>query len=265
MYIASIEYPGTWIKFENDNKGFELNNLLSSMETHINDMAITLTMFEGSRQNINHNRDPQSEWEKDRKLRMDAEIEYKNSLEQGTDIYQNYDYHRNQIDKYVREIKLKKGVIPKSYQHRFSFIHAHSFMSSADSFSKFLNVLFSESENTEIKKLIDEFNERMPALRQVRNSAQHSEDRSRGYGKPADIRKNKKMALQPIDNNFIKSEGGVLALSCLNGNRLGYTIDDGSYQEVEISIHTLAYMTEVFQKAVNSFDWHGPIQLKPYL
>lgn len=265
MYIANIEYPGTRIKSENDNKGFELNNLLSSMETHIADMAINLTMFEEAVQQSSARCNHDAEWERDRKLRQNAESEYKSKLPTNVDIYQNYDFHRNEIEKYVREEKLKIGIVPQSYKHRFVFIHAHSFMSSADSFSKFLNVFAIESELPEIKTIIDEFNTNLPALRKVRNSAQHSEDRSRGYGKPADVHKKKKMDLKPMNNGMVKSGSGVLALSCLNGNRLGYTVDDGSYQEFEISINTLAYITEVFQKTLNVLDWHGPVQLKPHI
>ena len=36
------------------------------------------------------------------------------------------------------------------------------------------------------------------------------------------------MELKPINNNLIKAEnGGVLVMSSLNGDRLGYTVDDG--------------------------------------
>ncbi|HIF9167453.1 TPA: hypothetical protein ACX6QH_002672 [Photobacterium damselae] len=265
MYIANIEYPGTWIQSENDNKAFELSNLLSSMETHLADMAISLTMFEEVARNSSVRRDHAVEWEKDRALRQQVENEYKQGLPTDEDIYQNYDYHRSEIEKLVRREKLKQGIIPRSYEHRYVFIHAHSFISSADSFSKFLNVLAEESELSAISELIEELNTNLPALRKVRNSAQHSEDRSRGYGKPADVRKKKKMDLKPVDNGMIKSDSGVLALSCLNGNRLGYTIDDGSYQDVEISVNTLAYLSEIFQKALNCFEWHGPVQLKPHM
>ncbi|NVN83338.1 hypothetical protein [Vibrio sp. Scap16] len=265
LYVVNIEYPGTWIQSDNDNKAFELNNLLSSMETHLNDMAISLTMFEEAANRSSVHRDHQGEWERDRELRQQVESHYKQSLPFENEIYQNYDYHRAEIEKLVREEKLKRGITPSSYERRYVFIHAHSFISSADSFSKFLNVLAEESELSVVSEIVEELNTNLPALRKVRNSAQHSEDRSRGYGKPADVRKKKKMDLKPVDNGMIKSESGVLALSCLNGNRLGYTIDDGSYQEVEISLNTLAYFSELFHNVLNSFRWHGPARLTPHI
>ncbi|EJB5293976.1 hypothetical protein G6329_17520, partial [Vibrio cholerae] len=144
MYIVNIDYPGTWIQSDNNNKAFELNNLLSSMETHLTDMAISLTMFEEAASRSSVHRDHQVEWERDRELRQQVESHYKQRLPLGHDIYQNYDYHRAEIEKLVREEKLKQGIIPRSYEHRYVFIHAHSFISSADSFSKFLNVIAEE-------------------------------------------------------------------------------------------------------------------------
>ncbi|HFF8523653.1 MULTISPECIES: hypothetical protein [Providencia] len=265
MYIVNIEYPGTWIQLDDQDKAFELNQLLSSMENHLIDMAIVLTLFEGACENNSIHLNHEAEWEANRTLRQMIESEYKSNLHQQDDFYHNYEFHRNEIDKLVRNEKLKRGVLPSCYTNRLPFIYAHSFLSSADSFAKFLNVLAQESSIQNILWLVDEINTSLPALRQVRNSAQHSEDRSRGYGKPADVKKKKKMELQPISNGMIKADGGVLALSCLNGNKLGYTIDDGSYQEVEISVNTLAFIQDIFDKTLKSFDWKGPIQLKPHI
>lgn len=265
MYIANIEYSGTRIQTKNNDNAFKLSNLLSSMETHVVDMAISLTMFEDAARNSSASHDHEMVWEKNRVLSQQVENEYRQGLKIGDDIYKNYDYHRSEIEKLVRNEKLKQGIIPSSYKHRFVFIHAHSFISSADSFSNFLNVIAEESELNVISVLIEELNTKLPALRKVRNSAQHSEDRSRGYGKPADVRKKKKMDLKPVDNAMIKSDSGVLVLSCLNGNRLGYTIDDGSYQEVEISVNTLEFLCKIFQKLINCFEWHGSSHIKPHM
>ncbi|EMH8372094.1 hypothetical protein JEP63_00430 [Proteus mirabilis] len=265
MYILNIEYPGTWIQLDDKDKAFELNNLLFSMENHLIDMAIVLTLFEDSYKNNYFHLDHEAEWEKNRALSQKVESEYRANLHQKDEFYHNYEFHRNEVDKLIRNEKLKKGVLPSCYSNRLPFIYAHSFLSSADSFVKFLNVLAQESPTHNILELVDDVYTNLPALRQVRNSAQHSEDRSRGYGKPADVKKKKKMKLQPISNEMIKADGGVLALSCLNGNKLGYTIDDGSYKEVEISVNTLSFIHEIFNKTLKSFDWIGPKQLKPHI
>ena len=205
-------------------------------------------------------------WEFDRQLRMRIEQEYRAALPNENDFYNHHDYHRAETEKLYRQEKLNSGEVPISYKHRISFIHAHSFLSSADTFSKYLSVLVDEIELDHVKDLKKQLEDAFPSLAKIRNSAQHSEDRSRGYGKPTDVRKKVKMNLKPIDNGFIKAEGGgVLALSNLNGNRLGYTIDDGSYQEFEISQNSLGVVANLFQHLINVFQWTDPVEFSPHI
>ncbi|MNG06642.1 hypothetical protein D3C84_898980 [compost metagenome] len=129
-----------------------------------------------------------------------------------------------------------------------------------------MSVLSDETELDHVKNIQRQFEDSFPSLTKIRNSVQHTEDRARGYGKSADVRKKVKMDLKPIDNGFIKAEGGgVLALSNLNGNRLGYTIDDGTYQEFEISQATLGRVAELFQHLINGFQWSGHSEISPHI
>ena len=269
MFIVNTEYPGTWIELPDADNAFEVKNIISSMQTAITDMAITLTMFIECQLKDHEEHSSESHkdlWERDRQLRMHIEQKYRSELTNENDFYNNYDYHRAETDKRYRQEKLKAGDIPRSYKHRVPFIHAHSFLSSADTFYKYLSVLYKETELEHVQCIKLQFESSLPTLSKIRNSAQHSEDRSRGYGKPADVRKKVKMDLKPIDNGFIKAEGGgVLALSNLNGNRLGYTIDDGSYQEFEISQNTLGLVAELFQNLINGFQWTGPAEISPHV
>lgn len=265
MFIVNIEYPGTFLKLPDRNKEFEINNLISSMETAIIDMAITLTMFVDCQEEYAAE-DLRDSWEKDRQLRMRIEEEYRDKLHNEHDFYSQHEVHRLETEKLYRQEKINAGEVPESYKRRFASIHAHSFLSSADTFSKYLSVLVEEIELDHVKNLKQQFNDTFPTLAKIRNSAQHSEDRSRGYGKPADVRKKVKMDLKPIDNGFIKAEGGgVLALSNLSGDRLGYTIDDGSYQEFEINQSSLGLVTDLFQQLINGFQWTGPVKISPHI
>lgn len=268
MFIVNIEYPGTWLELPDGEKAYDVESLLSSMDTSLIDMAITLTMFVDCQQNSysEHTSDNrESLWERDRQLRMDIEKEYRDGLTNEHDFYNDHEHHQAEVDKRYRQKKLNNGEIPNSYKRRFPFIHAHSFLSSADTFYKYLSVLSRETNLENINVIKQQFEDTFPTLSKIRNSAQHSEDRIRGYGKPADVRKKIKMDLKPIDNGFIKAEGGVLALSNLNGNRLGYTIDDGSYQEFEISEVTLGKVADLFQSLINSFQWSGPTNISPHI
>lgn len=269
MFIINIEYPGTWLELPDRDKAFEVKNLISSMETAITDMAIALTMFVDCQLRSKEeykSEDASDSWELDRQLRMRIEQKYRNELPDENDFYNNHELHRDKIEKRYRQEKLNAGEVPRSYKHRFPFIHAHSFLSSADTFSKYLSVLSDETELDHVKSINQQFEDSFPSLSKIRNSAQHAEDRTRGYGKPAHVRKKVKMDLKPIDNGVIKAEGGgVLTLSILDGNRLGYTVDDGTYQEFEISQYTLSHVADLFQRLINGFQWTGSIEISPHI
>jgi hypothetical protein len=80
----------------------------------------------------------------------------------------------------------------------------------------------------------------------------HIEDRSRGYGPPWEKKQGKKMEIQ-----------GFLGLSNLEGNFLCYTIDDGSYQKVEISQNVLNILVQLANHLLASFQWKGPACVEP--
>lgn len=98
----------------------------------------------------------------------------------------------------------------------------------------------------------------LPSVVEIRNSAHHVEDRARSKG-----RNDKPLTLQPIDNNMIKSAGGALVLSALNNNRLGYTLGDGYYDEVEISESSVNAAREAVQAVLDALNWRGPQRFIP--
>lgn len=254
MFIVNIEYPGTWLELPNRENVSELTSIISLMETTIIDMAITLTMFMDCQQksSLEHTSDNIKDlWERDRQLRMHIEKDYRDGLDDENDFYTNHEYHRAKTEKLYRQEKLNSGEVPRSYKNRFLFIHAHSFLSLVDSFYKYLSVISDETNLEHVKDIKEQFEEAFPLLSKVRNSAQHSEDRIRGYGRS----KKKKMDLQ----------GGFLGLSNLNGDLLGYTIDDGTYQEFSISHETLIRVSKLFQNLLNGFSWTGSIRFSPHV
>lgn len=261
MILANIEFPGTMISSQSAEEKFKINNFINSMENSIEDMAISLNFFTNSQFS------PESyanDFERNRSIRSHIENEYRSNLPDANDFYVNNSYHRIEIEKKVRKEQVESGVIPISYKIRIQFIHAHSFLSAADAFSKFLSVFSKNEEFPHVKEINDQFQTAFPFLSKIRNSAQHIEDRSRGYGKPNDVKRDIKMDLKPIDNGFIKAEnGGVLALSCLSGNKFGYTIDDGTYKEFEVSEMTLEIFVNFFQRIINGFPWEGFPSIHP--
>jgi len=248
MYLYELTYPGTWLQLESDEVRFEIEGALRALEGILTEAAIALSMFEESQ---SQRPDPRNEWERDAEIRRQAEDEIRK--EAGDDYYQNFDEYRLLSEKRVRDKKAELGMLPRSYLHKIPFIHAHTFVYAVDSFGKYLEVLQEYDEIPgEIEKCSHEFDRLLPSVRKIRNSALHIEDRSRGYGPPRDKKKGKKMEVE-----------GFLGLSNLEGNSLCYTIDDGSYQRVEISPEVLGILVSLANRVLASFEWSGPTRIEP--
>lgn len=248
MYLYELNYPGTWLQLENGEVRFEIEGVLRALEGILTEAAIALSMFEESR---SQGPDPHHEWDRDAELRQQVDDEIRKKA--GDDYYQNFDTYRLLSEKRMRAKKAELGILPRSYLHKIPFIHAHTFVFAVDSFGKYLEVLKEYDETPEeIGKCSDEFDRLLPSVRKIRNSALHIEDRSRGYGPPWDKKKGKKMEIK-----------GFLGLSNLEGNSLCYTIDDGSYQRVEISSNVFGVLVSLANRLLASFEWSGPARIEP--
>lgn len=248
MYIAEIQYPGTWLDIEDRDVAFEIEGMLRHMVDLVSEAAIALTFFENS---LGAKHDPESEWRQDAAIRR--EIDEKLREELGDDYYQDYDNTRLESECQVRRRKMELGIVPRAYVHKIPFIHARTFVFAVDSFGKFLDELTKyEQVPEEIVIHQERFNELLPSVRKIRNSAQHIEDRLRRYGSWQDKRNGKKMEVD-----------GFFGLSNLAGNRLGYTIDDGTYQEIEISESTFKILLDTMNNILPLFKWKGPASIEP--
>ena len=248
MYIFELNYPGTWLEYEDDELKFEIEGMLRSLEGVITEAAISLSMYEACQ---NYKNDPREELERDAELRRQIDEEIR--VEAGNDYYQDFEKYRLLSDKQLRAKKAELGIFPRSYLHKIPSIHAHTFVYAVDSFGKYLEELKAYDKiPEEVEQCVDEFNQLFPSVRKIRNSALHIEDRSRGYGHPWEKKKGKKMEVQ-----------GFLGLSNLEGNFLCYTIDDGSYQKVEISVGMLNILVQILNHLLASFQWKGPAHVEP--
>jgi len=247
MYIAEIIRPGTWLDLSDRELSFEIEGMLQHMEDLVAEAAIALTMFESSHSSP---LDLREERERDSAIRQEVDDALR--LESGENYYRDFDAIRIESDRRVLRRKIEMGILPSSYAHKIPFIHAHSFVYAIDSFGKFLEELCEYGDLPgNFQAFQDEFNDKLPMVRKVRNSALHIEDRSRRYASLSDKKKGKRMTVR------------FLGLSNLEGNQICYTIDDGSYQKVTISVQTLAVLVDILTKVLSALPWKGPAQLHP--
>lgn len=159
----------------------------------------------------------------------------------------------------VRQPHRAPGQMPTSYEHRLVFIYAHTVLYALDAIGKVLDKL---AEDTTLPSGVaaarDQYRVALPDLVQVRDSAHHTEDRARSLD-----RKGKPLTLQPVNNGLINAPNGVLALSNLDRNKLGYTASDGHYREIEIGSASVAAAQTAIQQVLDAFSWRGPSRTIP--
>jgi len=258
MLIFELTKPGSNISHEDLDLGWKLERLLSHLETAFYDANIALNLFNFEMHNRSGNVGFDSQrWHDDLQRRRDLEVQIRQEL--GLLPYERSDKVSFEVEARLKKEKWGNGEIPLSHQHQFIFLHAKSFLNALDTIDKFLKVISEENAAPpEIKRLRDKIADDFPHLRAVRNSAQHLEDRARGLGVGS-----KPLQLQPIDNGFVVAPSGALMLSNLHGTKLGYTMADGHYGEVDVSEESMLKITTIIQEAFNSFSWIGPPQHLP--
>ncbi len=249
MHIAEVIYPGTWLDLPDGTFTTELYVMLLNLEDRIAEAAIALTMFEAS---INSRPDWRMELERDGQILQEVEDQLRTEV--GDEMYFR-DFFRFHFEAEHRVLRRKAelGVAPRSYAQKIPFMHAHSFLYAVDSFGKFLDKLCDyEAIPQPVRDARDEFNQKLPMVRKIRNSALHLEDRSRRYASWQDKNKGKRMKIQEI-----------FGFSNLEGNLLCYTIDDGTYQKIAVNEETLRVLVDTINKVVRAFPWKGLPRIEP--
>lgn len=256
MYIFEIIIPGRDLNYEDKKWCSKIKNLLDYLVKHFIEANVALNLFNTALKEhpnpfLNQDRYKQ-EALRIQEIHRSLELQY---IEEGKNDY-TYEDIEFQAEIILKKENWKKGIIPEAFQEELTYMYAKNFIYALDGFNKFLNVLAKENN---VPNSICELTERMcnyfPDLTKVRNTKQHLEDRSRGLG----AGKNPKpLDLKPLSNHIVEAPyGGVLILSSLNGSKYGCTMSDGNFGEVDVSALSMAYLKDILDNVLNSFNWEG--------
>jgi D-lyxose ketol-isomerase len=273
MDVFELHYPGTWPDNVPNDK--EVKSLFNGLEAQLAYAALGLHFFLAATTMRVANFADYLARRREETAATSARL---GNLEHGCDeeyfasgrtrqdqlalfTSKRYDFEKVSLE--VRREQWAAGQMPTSYEDQLVFIHAHTVLYALDTIDKMLDVLRETGQadkiNKQIEAAVDDFRAAVPGLQDVRDSAHHLEDRSRWRAKGG-----KQLDLKPVHSRLIKAEGGgVLALSNLDGNRLGYTASDGSYIEVEISRASVAAAQTAIQAALDAFPWKGGAWTSP--
>lgn len=258
MHQFTITFPGTWIAHADRGQASKIQNLLALLERQFGDVVLALNLFQREQEREQEQlraaiRAPQQQ--EDEASRLAAQLEERYLQELGEAVfYQNYWVIQQQIEAEVRGQMWRQGQLPQEYLNRLPFLYAHAFVYALDSFGRILAVIAAETPDAPpaTADLERRLQREFPDVKGVRDSAHHIEDRGRGvdrHGKP--------LQLKPMDTHLVKAPGGALVLSCLTGDKLGYTAEDGKFAEVSINADRARVLAEIFQGVIAAFPWQG--------
>ena len=259
---------GVWLDGVDPDVAREAESLCRVLTQGVLDALLCLAMFESAQANIFGGSGSMREaWERDRALEAAREQELAQAdprsfadpdyMEWRTRIYE-------QAKRDVVRAKWERGELPDALRHRLPFLHAETFVTSLAQVGRGLRTLATFALNgaePEVLAARDDFEAALPALKHVRDSVEHAEDRVRGRGKGGQA-----LALQPVMNGLVHAPGGALIAGSLNNNSFGWTVEDGSFQEVEVSDATIEVARAAVQRALDGLPWknNGHRMLTPY-
>lgn len=254
MQVFELNYPGTWL--DDTSISNDVEPLLYQLENSMADASVGLALFEEAQSKPM----PEPGW----KRRQPAERAIAEAMESQLPAPLDYFTRCDILEKanlQARRQEWAAGYVPENYERRLTFIHAHVVLYALDTIGRILNSLARISGiPAGVVAARDGYRTAIPDLVSVRDSAHHPEHRARGLD-----RDGKPLTLQPINNGMINApNGNVLALNNLNGNRLGYTSNDGHYGEVEISAQTLTVAQTAIQQVLDALPWSGSRKTVPY-
>ena len=151
-----------------------------------------------------------------------------------------------------REAQEQTG-IPRSFMMRSTFIPAHSYIYSLDTFREVLRVFSKMTDaSPSFTTALAAFDTAFPKLRDIRNSAHHMEDRVRRLKSGG-----RTINVQPATTTAFVTNGNGIVLDNISGNRYGTTIEDGTFAELEISDSKMTELQKIYQTLVDACSWAG--------
>jgi hypothetical protein len=276
MHVLELSYPGIRIADPDEQRAQNTLTLFYLAERELTQATMALNMFEQElirvRKMMMEDRPSNPAFRKKR----DAEAQRRQEIEshiRSQEGFGAFDYTgflelRKRVETAFRHEQWSNGVLPGEYQTILPFMYARLFLLSVESIWKLISALEHQSEIVAeghslgnvvaIRHAKASFHKAFPDLKGVRDTTAHLEDRGRGLD-----RNRKSLDLKPVSNRLFNAPAGVLAIESLNGNRIGSTMSDGNYGEVEVSIETLRVVQESLQAIIDAFNWEGPSRHSP--
>ncbi|SXU33196.1 Uncharacterised protein [Klebsiella pneumoniae] len=272
MIIYDVTKPGSFIIGPDEEWMIEVRDIISGLENSFYDATVCLHLFNESKSLVRWvsttDRERSEYYEASNKFAKELEQKYRS---EGKEIDHAEIYFQSSV--LAKKEQWGKGNLPRALQHNQPKIHARSFLYSLDMFGKFLQTLFEFLKpHKGIEDAYNEFKNAFPTIIKIRNTIQHMDERSRGLGRGFRGNPPPQLPLREVRNPMISYEGGfdpqrsprIIITDSLRGDTFGCTIDDGTYQEIDINDASMKTLQKILQKVFLSFHWDGGKSNIPY-
>lgn len=261
-----VRWPGTWIDGLTDDEACEAQLLLRLMQGCLDEAAVALHLYQEARQAAGS--EPPGHEVSEAEQAGCAAVEQEEMWTSrppltvgGNGWWEAEEEVRAQVEQDTNRRAWQSGRWPKSCKDLLPFLYARSFLYELDGISKALGVLAKQTwAPPGIAAAQVAWTTALPHLHEVRNSSHHNyED-----GVPSVGPCGEPMDLNLAEKDFIRAPGsGVMALIALLGDRYGSAVADGHYGDVEVNEVSLSTAADILQQVIDTFQWHGPVQLQP--
>jgi len=253
--VCEFWTPGTSLVLDNREHAIEIESLLYGIRAAFADTVMSLILF-------------QSQLEAEATVAKSAARTRAEELRKETRVMfvpgmSSADYERaenHQQEGVIRRL-WAEGIIPETFTRKLVSIYAKSFIYAADSIGKMLVVLQRLPSVPEAaKSAAATYYDTFPSLKQIRDSAQHPEDRVRGKRRQKkreediELKASAILGPDPLRGLFID----VL----VDGN-FTTTMADGHPGTIAMTAETIASVRNHIEQVVNAFSWTGSPEYFP--
>lgn len=197
------------------------------------------------------------DWQRDMDERRQIEQSIRAASGLGEFDRVDWEKMRIAIDIELLKKKASRGEEPKGYAFHRPFLFAKSFVFCLDRIHRMIGVCQHYEISCSIAKAtLSHIDQRLPDLREFRNSLAHFEDRVRGRRQVR--RERKDIELQPLDTPLIKSDNGALVLECLEGDIFRSILADGSLGAIPVRAESMEVIQGAVQMFLDGLPWTHP-------
>jgi len=175
-----MRIPGTWLVLPDKDAALAISNQITTVLSAFDEATLALILFEQYQQRprAGVSRDG---WEMESQRKAQIQHRLEHEAAQGLRQLNDWDALHAEVTRVAMIEALQSGTLPRQVAHHEPFMYAKAFLYAADTIDKVLSVL---AEHPDLPGAAKEaclaFTDVVPQLREVRNSAQHIEDRVRG-------------------------------------------------------------------------------------